>query len=97
VSVDPLGPVQITGREIYDEVVRVRTTLERLVDQAAATRETLSNHDEQLRALTAVPERLADHEARLRSLERARWPLPSLAAVTGLAALGVSAAGLIVR
>lgn len=30
---------------------------------------------------------IADHEQRLAALERARWPLPSLAALTGLAAL----------
>lgn len=35
-------------------------------------------------------QQIADHEARLDALERARWPLPSIAAVTGLAALGVS-------
>ncbi|MEU2180124.1 hypothetical protein [Streptomyces thermolilacinus] len=33
---------------------------------------------------------IADHEARLRSLETARWPLPSLAAVVSLGALGVA-------
>lgn len=33
---------------------------------------------------------LADHESRLDALERARWPLPSVAAVTGLAALGLT-------
>lgn len=31
-----------------------------------------------------------DHEKRLDSLERNRWPLPSLAAATGLIALGVT-------
>lgn len=33
---------------------------------------------------------LADHEARLDALEKARWPLPSIAAVTGLAAIGLT-------
>ncbi|MEV8151357.1 hypothetical protein AB0R11_01615 [Streptomyces fradiae] len=33
---------------------------------------------------------LADHEARIRTLETARWPLPSLAAVVSLGALGVA-------
>ncbi|MEV7282884.1 hypothetical protein [Streptomyces sp. NPDC093111] len=33
---------------------------------------------------------LADHEQRLDALERARWPLPSIAAITGLAALGIT-------
>ncbi|WP_282792096.1 hypothetical protein [Streptomyces sp. CC224B] len=33
---------------------------------------------------------LADHEARLDALERARWPLPSLAALVALCGLAVS-------
>lgn len=34
---------------------------------------------------------LADHETRLDALERARWPLPAIAALTGVGALAVSA------
>lgn len=33
---------------------------------------------------------LADHEARLDTLERGRWPLPSIAAVIGVSGLGLS-------
>ncbi|BAU83352.1 hypothetical protein SLA_2425 [Streptomyces laurentii] len=33
---------------------------------------------------------LADHDARLDALERGRWPLPSIAALTGVAALGLT-------
>ncbi|MEU8541012.1 hypothetical protein AB0C52_13655 [Streptomyces sp. NPDC048717] len=32
----------------------------------------------------------ADHDTRLTALERARWPLPSLAALTATAALGLT-------
>jgi hypothetical protein len=34
---------------------------------------------------------LADHESRLDALERTRWPLPSLAALTGVLALALAA------
>ncbi|MFB7919308.1 hypothetical protein [Streptomyces sp. NPDC056061] len=37
-----------------------------------------------------VDRQLADHEARLDNLERARWPLSSVAALTALAAVVVS-------
>ncbi|MFK0217957.1 hypothetical protein ACIQWN_07140 [Streptomyces vinaceus] len=37
-----------------------------------------------------VDRRLADHEARLDNLERARWPLSSVTALTALAAVVVS-------
>jgi hypothetical protein len=33
---------------------------------------------------------IKDHESRLRSLERARWPLPALAALVSVAALILS-------
>ncbi|MEV4438984.1 hypothetical protein AB0K09_08195 [Streptomyces sp. NPDC049577] len=40
---------------------------------------------------------LADHEVRLDALERARWPLPSLAALTGLAGLLTAVYGAFAR
>lgn len=33
-------------------------------------------------------QRIQDHESRLRSLERAQWPLPALAVVISLVAIG---------
>ncbi|WP_060880271.1 hypothetical protein [Streptomyces scabiei] len=35
-------------------------------------------------------QKLGDHEQRLDAIERSRWPLPSIAAVTALAALGLT-------
>lgn len=35
--------------------------------------------------LTELGKDVADHETRLRSLERSRWPLPAVAAVCGVA------------
>lgn len=70
---DPLGPVLITARDIYDALVELRTTVNRLVDR----------HD-------AQASEVADHEARIRSLERGRWPLPALSAVLALAAIAIT-------
>ncbi|MFD9515957.1 hypothetical protein [Streptomyces sp. NPDC059979] len=39
----------------------------------------------------------ADHENRIRTLERGRWPLPALAGVTGMGSLGVALYALISR
>ncbi len=77
---DPLGPVVITSREIYDQLVRVGTAITELAAQISRLGD---GHDE-------VKRDVADHESRLRSLERSRWPLPSLAAVVSLAALAVA-------
>ena len=38
-----------------------------------------------------------DHEARIRTLEKARWPLPSLAVLLSLGALVATIVGLIMK
>ncbi|MBG0830501.1 hypothetical protein HS041_22325 [Planomonospora sp. ID67723] len=70
---DPLGPIQIGAREIYDQLV----STDRKVDTIIA-------------AHAEVIKDLGDHESRIRALERGRWPLPSLAALFGLASLIVA-------
>lgn len=40
--------------------------------------------------LDGVVADVADHEARIRTLERGRWPLPSIAAVFGAASLVIA-------
>jgi len=40
---------------------------------------------------------LADHDARLDSLERSRWPVTSVAALTALAGVGISLFHLVAR
>ena len=81
---DPLPGVVITAREIYDSVVRLTGRLDVLIEQHTAMSQDLRDHE--IRADT----RHNDHESRLRSLEKARWPLPSLAAVISVAALAVA-------
>lgn len=69
-ATDPMGPIQITAREVYDAVVRLTGRVDVLISQQSQTQ-------------TEVQ----DHESRLRSLERARWPLPSAAVLLSIAAL----------
>ncbi len=77
---EPLGPVTIGAREIYDQVVAVRGVVDRLVDQ----------HQDQERTAT-------DHEARIRSLERGRWPLPTVSVLVALVALVIAVLPKLVR
>lgn len=81
---EPLGGVTITAREIYDAVVRLTGRMDVLIEQHNSMVQDVRDHE--ARADT----RHADHEARLRSLEKARWPLPSLAAVVSIASLAVA-------
>lgn len=72
---EPLGPVIIGAREIYDKVIAV----------AAMVGE--------LRADVANVQRdRADHEARIRALEKNRWPPHAIA----LVAMLVSVAALVI-
>lgn len=47
---EPLGPVVIGPREIYDAVVRLQGSVDRLADQQAAVRVELADHEQRLRA-----------------------------------------------
>lgn len=40
---------------------------------------------------------VADHESRIRSLERGRWPLPSIAALVAVASLVVAILGYLAK
>jgi hypothetical protein len=73
---EPLGPILITSREVYDAVVRLTGRVDVLIEQHSATQPDVQ-----------------DHEVRIRSLERARWPLPSLAVVVGLLSLAIAVWG----
>lgn len=81
---EPLGNVVITAREIYDAVVRLTGRVDVLIEQQNTTSRDLQDHE---KASTATHQ---DFETRLRSLERARWPLPSLAAAVSLVAIALT-------
>jgi len=70
---DPLGPVYIGAREIYDKLVTVDVSVRRISDQ-----------------ITDLAQDVRDHETRLRTLEKARWPLPALAVLVSMASLALT-------
>jgi hypothetical protein len=67
--------VTITGKEIYDAVVRLTGRVDVLIKQQEE-----------------LTQDIKDHETRLRSLERARWPLPSLSILLAAFSLMVAIA-----
>jgi hypothetical protein len=81
----PEGSVVVTPTEVYAEV--------------RATHDEVKSVSAKLDALPVADHARAidDHETRIRTLESARWPLPSLAAVIGASALGVSVYQLLAR
>lgn len=88
---EPLQGIYITSREIYDAVVRLTGRVDVLIEQqnymTREIEEIKKDHRDTAR----------DHEDRLRSLEKSRWPLPSLAAVVALASLGFALVPLITK
>lgn len=48
-------------------------------------------------SLAGQSTQLGDHETRIRVLERARWPLPTIGALAGLAGAGTSLVALFQR
>lgn len=81
---EPLQGILITSREIYDAVVRLTGRVDVLIEQQNHTGKEI----EELKA--DVARGFQDHENRLRTLERARWPLPALAAILAVASLGLT-------
>lgn len=90
---DPLGPVVITSRDIYDALVRLTDTVNRLVDKGDGHTEDIRDHEARLRTLEEANagKRLGDLDTRMRSVEAGRWPLPALSALLALAALALAA------
>lgn len=79
-TTDPLAPVTIGVRQLYD---KLETLTAKVDDVRIEVQQVAQTHSE-------ATKDLADHEARLRALERGRWPLPSLAALIALASLIVT-------
>lgn len=77
IQLDPLGPVTIGAREIYDQLLDT----DRKVDGIRGEVQQVAQGQGEL------AKDLNDHENRLRTLEGARWPLPSAAVLLSLAGL----------
>ena len=48
---DPIGPVVINSREIYDQLVRVGALVERAIDKLEDATSDIRDHENRLRAL----------------------------------------------
>lgn len=79
-----LGHVVIGAREIYDAVMRLQGSVDRLAGQITAT---AAECDEREGRAT---QRFTDHEQRIRDGERLRWPLPAVSVFIAVAALVVT-------
>lgn len=91
-SSDPLGPVVITSRDIYDALIRLQETVSRLVDQNVGHADDIRDHETRLRAVEDVrpAPRIKDLEERVRGVEARLWPLPAASLLIAAASLAVA-------
>lgn len=79
--------VVISNTQMYQEV----RDLAKAVGRIEAKIDGVLNETRDIRA------DLADHEARIRSLERGRWPLPTIAALAGAIGAGTGLVSMLTR
>ncbi|MCX5446013.1 hypothetical protein [Streptomyces nigrescens] len=75
----------MTEQDVALELERLRGTVESGFARLDGRLDLLAQRDDQ------TDKTLADHEQRLATLERSRWPLPSLAVLIGGAGCALSA------
>jgi hypothetical protein len=76
-------------RSLSDGVTRVETKLDGIGQGLTDLGKDVADHESRLRALEAMP-KSSDVEPRVTALERARWPLPTVAALTAVGALAAT-------
>lgn len=80
----PADPgVYISSAQMYQEMRSLHDVVTRV--------------DSKLDALSGQGRQLQDHETRLRTLERGRWPLPTIATLAGIAGATTGALALFAR
>ncbi|GHI91265.1 hypothetical protein [Streptomyces olivaceus] len=92
----PESGVVISSAQMYQEVRdlaktvgRIEAKIDGVLNETRDIRADLADHETRLRALETMP-KSSEIEPRVATLERARWPLPSIAALTGIGALVVA-------
>jgi hypothetical protein len=92
VTQPPDGVVVITLADIYKQMVQLTTRVDTALARADQADRIIAEHEAELHPLAGAGEKLIDHEARLRSIERSRWPITSLTVLIAVAGLAVSVA-----
>lgn len=84
--------VRITLDDIYRQLIALTSRVDTALSRHERVEQMVGEHDTELRPLVGAADRLTDHEARLRLLEKSRWPMASVTALIALASLAVATA-----
>lgn len=82
--------VLVSLEAIYDQLIRLAARVDAVLGRHERIEQQMAEHDAELRPLAGAADRLTDHEARLRQLERGRWPVTSLTVLVGIASVVVA-------
>jgi hypothetical protein len=92
--VEQVPVVHITMKEVYELVLQHIGKVDTLIAHNETTRIRVDDHEARLRTVeaksSAAADAAVDHTPRIASLERLRWPVPSIVALISLAALIVA-------
>ena len=86
------GPVNISPRDVYDQVVALRETVGPLVGRLTTLADDVVDHETRLRAVeeTRPRDRLARLEEQVAAVQARLFPLPVLACLFGAGSLVLS-------
>ena len=91
----PESGVVITLANIYKQIVTLTTRVDSSLARQEQAERTIAEHEADLRKLSGTAEKVIDHEARLRTIERSRWPLTSVTVILAAGSLAVAVAALL--
>lgn len=86
----PENGVVITLADIYKQLVGLTTRVESALAKVDRVDQALVEVEALVRPLTGMDRQVSDHEARLRALERSRWPIASVSVLAALGSLIVA-------
>lgn len=91
------GVVVITLADIYKQMVELATRVDASLARQDQADRIIAEHEADLRPLAGAAQQINDHEARLRAIERSRWPITSVTVLIALASLAVAVAVALTR
>ncbi|MER6821669.1 hypothetical protein ACWEV9_19145 [Streptomyces albogriseolus] len=83
-------------RSLSDSLTRVETKLDGIGHGLTDLGKDVADHETRLRTLEAMP-KTTDIEPRVTSLERTRWPMPTIGVLAGVAGAATGAMALFTR
>lgn len=91
------GAVVITLADVYKQVLMLAARVDASLSRQEQLDRVVAEHEADLRPLADAAERIKDHESRIRTIERSRWPMGSIMMIIALASLAVAIAAMFIK